>query len=54
MYIWEKNATDEEIKNCSGDYIGCEICRNVGRCNEIVSEEVDAVIKEIITFGKEN
>lgn len=27
--------SDQEIKRCPGDYIGCEICKNINRCLDI-------------------
>ena len=47
MEVYEKrNATDEEIRNCRGDYIGCEICPNVGRCLEMMLERLDKAIRK--------
>ena len=45
MTVYEKrNATDEEIRNCRGDYIGCEICPNMHRCFELMLERLDKVM----------
>ena len=47
MDIWyDTNATDEEIRNCQGDYIGCEICRNAGRCLNMMLERLDKAIRK--------
>ena len=47
MYIWyDTNATDEEIRNCQGDYIGCEICPNMKRCFELMLERLDKVVQK--------
>ena len=32
---WDHKMTDQEIKKCPGDYIGCEICKNINRCLDI-------------------
>ena len=46
MAIYEQpTATNEEIKNCSGDYYGCEICRFACRCIEIKLGELNSLIK---------
>lgn len=43
MYnIWEKIASDDEISQCKGDYIGCEICRNSLRCMELLLEQLES------------
>lgn len=44
MEIWyDKSATDQEIKECRGDYIGCEICVNAGRCFSLLLEKLNKV-----------
>lgn len=43
---WYNNLTDEEIKECKGDYIGCEICRNAERCIELKFGELLSNIKK--------
>ena len=40
------NATEEEIRNCKGDYIGCEICRHVGKCLGFIVERLDEAIRK--------
>ena len=46
MDIWyNTNATDEEIANCRGDYIGCEICRYANRCIDIKLKRLDEAIR---------
>lgn len=37
---WHEKLTDKEIKECHGDYIGCEICRNQSRCLELALQEI--------------
>ena len=38
---WKKsNATDQDIKNCLGDFIGCTECRYFKRCHELLFEEI--------------
>ena len=45
--IWyNPKATDEEIANCRGDYIGCEICCNVGRCFGMMLKKLDEAIRK--------
>lgn len=45
MVVYENpNATDEEIANCHGDYIGCEICCNVDRCLDMMLKKLDKAI----------
>ena len=47
MNVYEKrNATDEEIRNCQGDYIGCEICPNMSRCFALMFERLDKAIQK--------
>lgn len=47
MRIYEKpNATNEEIANCQGDYIGCEICRYADRCIDIKLKRLDEAIRK--------
>ena len=44
MEIWyDKSVTDQEIKECHGDYIGCEICVNAGRCFSLLLEKLNKV-----------
>ena len=48
MEIWyDKSATDQEIKDCRGDYIGCEICVNAGRGFLLLLEKINKVIGDI-------
>lgn len=55
MYeIWEHNATDEEIAECDGDYIGCEICRHKKRCLKLKLEQLEQVMQESKTEVKNN
>lgn len=51
---WHEHLTDKEIKKCEGDYIGCEICRNKNRCNQIKLEELEAAMKDCKKERKEN
>ena len=45
--IWyNTKATDEEIANCHGDYIGCEICCNVDRCLDMMLKKLDKAIRK--------
>jgi hypothetical protein len=45
--IWyNPKATDEEIAHCKGDYIGCEICCNVGRCFDMLLKKLDNAIRK--------
>lgn len=38
---WKKsNATDQDIRNCLGDFIGCTECRYFKRCHELLFEEI--------------
>lgn len=37
-------VTDEDIKNCIGDYYGCEICRYQDRCFSILDEKLSKII----------
>ena len=50
MYeIWyDSQATDEEISNCQGDYIGCEICRNQKRCVKLMLDRLNNIQKESV------
>ena len=32
---WNHKIGDQEIKKCPGDYIGCEICKNVSKYLDI-------------------
>ena len=43
---YNPKATDEEIANCKGDYIGCEICCNVGRCMDMILKKLDEAIRK--------
>ena len=43
---YNPKATDEEIANCQGDYIGCEICCNAGRCLNMMLERLDKAIRK--------
>ena len=44
MEIWyNKSAIDQEIKECHGDYIGCEICVNARRCLSLPLEKLNKV-----------
>lgn len=43
---YNPKATDEEIANCKGDYIGCEICCNVGRCMDMTLKKLDEAIRK--------
>lgn len=46
--IWyNPKATDEEIAECRGDYIGCEICCNVKRCFGMLSAKLEDAMKSI-------
>lgn len=40
---WHEKLTDKEIKECHGDYIGCEICRNQSRCLELALQEIKEI-----------
>jgi hypothetical protein len=45
MKVYEQpSATDDEIRKCQGDYIGCEICRYADRCIGIKLKRIDAAI----------
>ncbi len=44
--IWYRTASDEEIANCPGDYIGCEICRNQKRCFELMAQRLQKATDE--------
>ena len=45
--VWyNTKATDEEIANCHGDYIGCEICCNVDRCLNMMLKKLDKAIRK--------
>lgn len=47
IWVWENNnATDEEIANCNGDYYGCEICKNRGRCIKMTMSSLTDAITE--------
>ena len=43
---YNPKATDEEIRNCPGDYIGCEICCNAGRCLSLMLKRLDEAIRK--------
>ena len=40
------NPTEEDIRNCSGDYYGCEICRHKHRCMEYMLTDINKIIEE--------
>lgn len=42
--IWYRTASDEEITECPGDYIGCEICQNQKRCCELMARRLQKAI----------
>lgn len=45
--IWHNpRATNEEIASCKGDYIGCEICCNSGRCLDMMLKKLDNAIRK--------
>ena len=47
MSIWyNPDATDDEIATCIGDYYGCEICINKEKCLSILSDRLEAALKE--------
>ena len=50
--IWDYIATDKEIIECNGDYIGCEICRNVKRCLELKLKKLEQAMQESKNGGK--
>lgn len=42
--IWnDPTATDNEIKECQGDYIGCEICRYQEKCFRLKYNEIEEI-----------
>lgn len=43
---YNPDATDEEISECIGDYYGCEICCNQGRCFSMLRDKLEATLKE--------
>lgn len=49
---YEPSATDEEIKNCEGDYIGCEICRFQARCLQMTLEDLKKAMKNNYNSNK--
>ena len=54
MDIWyNSQATDEEIAECRGDYIGCEICCNVKRCFGMLSAKLEDSIRKSIKNKEE-
>lgn len=45
--IWNDSAaTDNEIKECKGDYIGCEICRYQEKCLKLKYNKIEEIEKE--------
>lgn len=44
---YNPDATDEEISECIGDYYGCEICCNQGRCFSMLRDKLEATLKEV-------
>lgn len=47
MNLWEehKKPTDDQLKKCQGDYIGCELCPWGGRCIELRIKEVEDTLR---------
>ena len=43
---YNPDATDEEISECIGDYYGCEICCNQGRCFSMLRDKLEATLRE--------
>lgn len=43
--IWYRTASDDEIAECPGDYIGCEICQNQKRCLEMKTQLLQKVVE---------
>lgn len=36
--IWERNASDDEIVNCSSSYENCDVCVNKEVCFTLMTE----------------
>lgn len=41
MNLWnylslEYEVTDDDIRSCPGDYIGCEVCKYSNRCSKLL------------------
>lgn len=44
--IWnDPTATNNEIKECQGDYIGCEICCHQEKCLRLKYNEIEEIKK---------
>lgn len=43
---WNHKMGDQEIKKCPGDYIGCEICKNVSKYLDIKLGLVKACMED--------
>ena len=45
--IWSNpEATDEDIKTCWGDYIGCEVCIHKEKCFSFLKEKLEKSLKD--------
>ena len=44
---YNPDATDEEISECFGDYYGCEVCVNKGKCLAMICKELQAAIEKM-------
>ena len=44
--IWYRAASDDEVAQCTGDYIGCEICQNQKRCAELMTQRLQKITEK--------
>ena len=43
--IWnDPEAKDKDIKNCLGDYIGCEVCIHKEKCFSFLKEKLEKAL----------
>lgn len=48
--VWDMwDASDKEIEECEGDYIGCEICRYQDKCFELKMDKLSESLTKSLT-----